>query len=91
VHVAIRFHVHPAVDVQLSDDDSFVLLVGRDGAAWRFQAEDASLEIEDSIFLGDGAPRRTMQIAVRVNLADRRHVAWSLERVSRARGRAEDA
>ncbi len=91
VPVALRFHVHPAVDAQLADDDSFVLLVGRDSGAWRFTAEDATLEIEDSIFLGDGAPRRTLQIALRFDLADRRHVAWTLERVARGRGRDDEA
>ncbi|MET0606026.1 MAG: heparinase II/III family protein [Beijerinckiaceae bacterium] len=90
-HVVLRFHIHPSVDAQLADDDSYVLLVGRDAVAWRFQTEDVSLDIEDSIFLGDGAPRRTMQITLRIDLVDRRHVAWSIERVSRGRARGEDA
>lgn len=90
VPLALRFHVHPAIEARLSDDDAEVLLVARDGAAWRFTAEDISIEIEDSIFLGDGAPRRTMQIVMRMNLGDRRHVGWMLERVAYARGRADD-
>ncbi|WP_342360420.1 heparinase II/III family protein [Terrarubrum flagellatum] len=89
VPIALRFHIHPAIEARLPDDDAFVLLVARDGASWRFEVEDSLLEIEDSIYLGDGAPRRTMQIVMRMNLADRRHVAWSLERVAQGRTRNE--
>ncbi|MBN9062532.1 MAG: hypothetical protein BGP06_17690 [Rhizobiales bacterium 65-9] len=89
VPAALRFHLHPAIEPRLSDDDTFVLLIARDGEAWRFSADDAPLEIEESIYLGDGAPRRTMQIVIRLSLSERRHVAWLLERVSRGRGRGD--
>lgn len=90
VPLALRFHVHPAIEPRLSDNDDFVLLVARDGAAWRFTTPDASIEIEDSIYLGDGAPRRTMQIVMRMNLVDRRQIGWTLERVAQGRGRGDD-
>jgi uncharacterized heparinase superfamily protein len=90
VNAALRFHIHPTIEPRLADDDSFVQLATRDGAIWRFVAAGIPLEIEDSIFLGDGAPRRTIQIVARIRLDERREVDWTLERVAAGKARGGD-
>ncbi|MEM6904036.1 MAG: heparinase II/III family protein, partial [Pseudomonadota bacterium] len=59
---AIRFHVAP--DIQVSPIQGGALLKPLSGTGWRFQCPGASLEVEESIYLGDGAPRRCYQLVL---------------------------
>ena len=60
----IRFHLHPCVTASLIRDGSAVLLRTPGGAGWRFRAAGATLELADSIYLTDAAPKRTQQIVL---------------------------
>jgi uncharacterized heparinase superfamily protein len=62
---AIRFHLHPAVDVSPTADGSGALLRTRSGSAWQFRARGASLAIEESVWIdGKGIPRETQQLVL---------------------------
>ncbi|MGL4496500.1 MAG: heparinase II/III family protein, partial [Beijerinckiaceae bacterium] len=52
--LAIRFHIHPAMEATLAADRSFVELTARSGHAWRLYAHGLPLQLEESIFLGGG-------------------------------------
>ena len=61
----IRFHVHPGVQVSLSQDQSSALLVVAGRAGWRFRTDGGKIALEDSVYLGHGsAPIKTQQIIV---------------------------
>ncbi|WP_448204388.1 heparinase II/III family protein [Azospirillum sp. sgz302134] len=61
----IRFHLHPSVQASLIQGGSQVLLRLHSGAGWRLRATGGHVELEESIYLGNGdEPRRTTQIAI---------------------------
>lgn len=59
---SVRFHIAP--DIQVSPIQGGALLKPLSGTGWRFQAQGASLDVEESIYLGDGAPRRCYQLVL---------------------------
>ena len=77
-----RFHLHPAVQVLLSEDGGSATLTLPDGKAWRFHANGMRLELEASIFFASASgPRPTTQIVIAANSAATPAINWSLERV----------
>lgn len=77
----IRFHLHPAVQATLVQGGQVQLKLPS-GAAWRLRASGATLELEESIYLGSGdEPRRTTQIAVSGHTGPAiKTVKWALRR-----------
>lgn len=62
---AIRFHLHPGVEVSPTADNSGALLRLRSGAAWQFRARGAALAIEESVWIdGKGMPRESQQLVL---------------------------
>jgi len=61
---ALRFHLHPDVAASLAQGGSSALLKLTKGGGWRFSVSGAEIQIEDSIYLGSGKPRRTNQIVL---------------------------
>src|SRR5690606_17382761 len=51
---AIRFHLHPGVEVTPTADNAGALLRLRSGAAWQFRARGADLAIEESVWVDGG-------------------------------------
>ena len=80
---AVRFHLHPTVAVSLAQGGSSALLKLKKGGGWRFYASGADMQIEDSIYLGSGKPKRTNQIVLTGYIIDRSMVIeWSIEPMS---------
>jgi uncharacterized heparinase superfamily protein len=78
---AVRFHLHPAVKASRLGDARGVLLVLPNRDVWTFEAEDDTVELEESVFLaGNDGPRRTFQIVIRQNAATAPSVRWSFLR-----------
>ena len=79
---AIRFHLHPTVAASLSRDGEAVLLQMPSGVGWQFRAAGAALELADSIYLTDAAPKRTRQIVLsaKTDATGDTVVKWSLRR-----------
>ncbi len=61
---AVRFHLHPGVKASLVSDGQAVLLRLPSGAGWRFRAEGAKVELDNSIYVGSGEMKRTSQIVI---------------------------
>lgn len=62
---AVRFHLHPAVQVVPGDDNRTVFLgLARRQRVWRFRSE-ALLFIENSRYWGSGEAQKTQQLVIR--------------------------
>jgi uncharacterized heparinase superfamily protein len=78
---ALRFHLHPAVKASRLSDARGVMLVLPNRDVWTFEAVDAKVELEDSVFLaGNDGPRRTAQIVIRQDSHNAPSVRWSFVR-----------
>jgi uncharacterized heparinase superfamily protein len=77
----IRWHLHPTVQVSLSQGGQTALLRTPSGGGWRLRVESGNLSLESSIYCGNAAPRRTMQIKTSgiTEMGDT-VVTWSLTR-----------
>jgi uncharacterized heparinase superfamily protein len=82
---ALRFHLHPDVQVNVQQNGAAMLLRLRSGVCWRLRADGARLDCEDSIYLGEAEPRRTQQIVLTGSEADAQHVKWALNKVKSGR------
>jgi uncharacterized heparinase superfamily protein len=80
--VAVRFHLHPDVSVSLVKEGSEAILALPSGLGWRFTAEGAPLEIEESIYLGEGIrPRKSKQLVILGDMTtDLLQIKWALQR-----------
>lgn len=84
---AIRFHIHPDIRLSLAHGGASVLLKLPNGEGWRFRCDSGGLAIEESIYLGSGALRRTEQLVVSGHVRDEDiAIAWILEQVGAAGG-----
>ena len=63
---ALRFHLHPKVRASLVTGGASILLRTAGGEGWRFKAEGAEIDLEESAYWsgGTGGPRRCSQIVV---------------------------
>lgn len=80
--IAARFHLHPSVSVSLVKEGCEAILALPSGLGWRFTASGAPLEIEDSIYLGEGIrPRKTKQLVITAEMdSDHFQFKWALQR-----------
>jgi uncharacterized heparinase superfamily protein len=83
---AIRFHLHPRVAVSFARNTSAVTLTTPGGQNWRFLAEGAELDVEESIFFADPiCLRRSLQIVLKGPCKAATSVHWKLEKVTQPR------
>lgn len=82
VDIAIRFHLHPRVQVSLIRDNQEALLRLPGGSGWRFFNSTGDLTLENSIYLGEGArPRKTKQLVISGTMnEDYGQIKWALQR-----------
>ncbi len=82
VETALRFHIHPDTTASLINDGKEVLLRMKGGIGWRFKHDVGRLELEDSVYIGNGiTPRKTKQIAIYGQMSsDHARVKWSFKR-----------
>lgn len=64
VPYALRFHLHPDVQVVQSDDRTVLLGLARRQRVWRFRSE-ALLSIENSRYWGAGIAQKAQQLVIR--------------------------
>jgi len=77
-----RFHVHPTITIEQSDDGA-VLLTAGDGESWTFRCEELRPVIEDDVHFADLAgPRACRQIAVAFTPREIPEIRWRFSRVS---------
>lgn len=78
--VAIRFHLHPAVEVHGGEGGRFALTTPS-GETWQFSAEGADAAIEESVyFAGLTGARRTDQIVLYLKVQETARVRWRFAR-----------
>ncbi|BBL53976.1 heparinase II/III family protein [Bartonella quintana] len=74
-NVAVRFHLHPKVEVNY--DGNRVRLAVEGGKVWYFISPDVDIYLEDSIdFTGLTGPQRTQQIVLYFRPAFQEKVRW---------------
>lgn len=81
-NIAVRFHLHPKVNVSLVKDGEEAILSLPGGTGWKFTASGAPLAIEESIYMGEGIrPRKTKQLVI-TSLMDIEtlQIKWALQR-----------
>ncbi len=80
-NVALRFHLHPKVMVSLIKGGEEALLRLNNGTGWRFTANGGKLELENSVYLGQGIrPRKTKQLVIKgVMDTDHSQFKWALQ------------
>lgn len=79
---ALRFHLHPAVQVSMSQSSQSALLKLSQGGGWRLRVQGGELSLADSIYLGEtGVVRRTHQLVVQGTIeGDMTQVKWALQK-----------
>jgi uncharacterized heparinase superfamily protein len=83
---AIRFHLHPRVAASLSRNTNAVTLTTPGGQVWRFVAEGAELDVEESIFFADPiCLRRSLQIVLKGPCSKNTSVHWKFEKMTQQR------
>ena len=83
----VRFHLHPAVEPQLVQDDSAALLRLPSGLVWRLRATGAEMSLAESIYLGSGELKKTQQIVLSGTTGTSgASVRWAIRREGRAPG-----
>lgn len=80
--IAVRFHLHPKVAVSLVKEDQEAILQLPGGTGWRFSASGATLDLEESIYLGEGIrPRKSQQLVIMADMdVDTLQIKWALQR-----------
>jgi uncharacterized heparinase superfamily protein len=80
---AIRFHLHPRVSAHLSRNTNAVTLTTPGGQTWRFVAEGADLDVEESIFFADPiCLKRSLQIVLKGPCTKATSVLWKFEKAA---------
>jgi len=78
---AIRWHLHPSVQVSLTQGGQAALLRTASGSGWRLQIEKSGLSLESSIYCGQGTPRRSQQLKLsHVTSGPETAIAWRVIR-----------
>jgi uncharacterized heparinase superfamily protein len=79
VQFAVRFHLHPDVQVSLARDKRSVLLRGPSDRGWWFRNDAHEVAVEPSVVFEHGQPRRAAQVVLRgVAGEDGARVRWKL-------------
>ena len=66
VAFVLRFHLHPDVMVKHDSEPGSLSLTLHSGAQWRMRIEGGAVGIDESVYLGAGAPRVSRQVVVTV-------------------------
>jgi uncharacterized heparinase superfamily protein len=78
---AVRFHLHPDVQASTTQDGNTVLLKSPSGVFWRLKAAGAVMNLAESVYLGDGAVRKTQQVVLDGHAGSTGAVVkWALKR-----------
>ena len=82
---AIRFHLHPDVQVSLLSGGGALLRLTKAGG-WRLRASGAEISLEDSVYHGGGAERRSQQVVLTgLCPPEGVRVKWALRRETKSR------
>lgn len=79
---ALRFHLHPSVQVSVTQSSQAAFLKLPQGGGWRLRIQGGDLSLADSVYLGQsGMVRRTQQLVVQGAIEDdTTQVKWALQK-----------
>jgi uncharacterized heparinase superfamily protein len=78
---AVRFHLHPTVQVSLSQDGGAALLRLPSGAGFRLRAQGAQMSLGESVYLGAGEVKKSQQIVLAGHVGTQgATVQWAIRR-----------
>lgn len=81
---AIRFHLHPDIQVSVIQNGTAALLRAPSGTAWRFIASGGKIELAETVYLGrQGEPRRSEQIVVSGPVSNGAAIKWAFRRITK--------
>lgn len=81
-NIAVRFHVHPSVDISFDDEGLLVLKADRDDT-WAFSCFEVAPLLEDTIFFaGFRGPVKARQIVLPFPASELPEVNWQLTRIA---------
>lgn len=80
-YFAIRFHIHPVVEINLDAAENCAYLRLGSGAMWRFRSVGGSLSDAETVYLGmDGEKRRARQLVIEgLMTAPTTQIKWALQ------------
>lgn len=84
--LAVRFHVHPEIELY-RDDSGRLILAGAATDTWVFVCEDVAPVVEESIFFaGLGGPRKSRQIVLHAAAAQQPELRWQFRKTHAING-----
>jgi len=84
---AVRFHLHPSVQAELTEDGAAAVLRLPSGNAWRLRASGAEMSLGESVYLGSGEARKTQQVILSGKVGDEgAAIRWAIRREARQPG-----
>jgi len=83
VGFAIRFHLHPSVEVSMLEGGAALLRLPS-GVGWRLRAHGAQLSTTESVYLGGGEARKSQQLVLSGHVGSQGAlVRWAIRRETR--------
>ena len=80
---AIRFHLHPRIAANFARNTNAIALTTPSGQVWRFMADGAEVDLEESIFFADPiCLRRSFQIVLKGQCNKATSVHWKFEKLA---------
>jgi uncharacterized heparinase superfamily protein len=80
---AVRFHLHPEVQVSLIQNGGAALLRTATGVPWRLHVGGGRLELAQTVYLGQGKVRRSEQLVISGAVVDGATIKWAFRMLPR--------
>jgi uncharacterized heparinase superfamily protein len=79
---AVRFHLHPGVQVSITQNGQAALMKLAKGSFWRMRVQGGELALAESAAIGAGGKvRRTQQLVIMGAIdSDKTEVKWLIQR-----------
>ena len=87
----VRFHLHPSVDASMQQGGDAALLRLPSGGGWRLRADAARMTLEESIYLGGPAPRRTVAVVLSGAQDGAQQIKWAITKVEEFSSSSRDS
>jgi uncharacterized heparinase superfamily protein len=82
VNAVSRFHIHPAIDAQMLNEES-VRMRASDGTTWVFSVPGRTINLADDVFMADASGiRPSQQIEVAFMVPETREIRWIFEQTA---------
>lgn len=88
--VTVRFHLHPSIKANPSQDNASIILMLPDRSGWRFSARGAEIAVEESVYFANrNVPHRTSQIVLTARTLADLTIRWGFKLIAKPAGSGE--